>query len=70
MSMFAVACTMAQPHYKIIDYKKLNDAVTTVKRIVIPEGKACRTRYRVIREQDGGALILWAKARISLMAGA
>ena len=34
MLMLAVAGTMAQPHYKIIDYKKLNDAVTTVKRIV------------------------------------
>ena len=30
----------------------------TVKRIVSPEGKPSRTRYRVLREQEGGALIL------------
>ena len=30
----------------------------TVKRIVSPEGKPSRTRYRVLREQGDGALIL------------
>ena len=31
--MLAIVGAMAQPRYKIIDYKKLNDAVTTVNRI-------------------------------------
>jgi len=30
----------------------------TVRRTVSPEGKPSRTRYRVLREQDGGALVL------------
>ena len=30
----------------------------TVRRIVSPEGKPSRTRYKVLREQEGGALIL------------
>ena len=42
----------------ILDFPIAKAPGATVKRIVIPEGKACRTRYRVIREQDGGALIL------------
>ena len=30
----------------------------SVKRTVDPAGKPSRTRYRVLREQDGGALVL------------
>ena len=32
--LLAIMTTVAQPHYKIIDYAKLNDAVTVVHRIV------------------------------------
>ena len=34
MMLMMVVTVMSQPRYKIIDYKKLNDAVTTVNRIV------------------------------------
>ena len=42
----------------ILDYPIAKAPGATVKRLVSPDGKACRTRYKVIRKQDGGALIL------------
>jgi 23S rRNA pseudouridine1911/1915/1917 synthase len=42
----------------ILDFPIAKAPGATVKRTVSPEGKACRTRYRVLREAEGGALIL------------
>ena len=42
----------------VLDYPIAKAEGATVKRIVSPEGKPSRTRYRVLREQEGGALIL------------
>ena len=43
---------------EILDFPIAKAPGATVKRIVSPEGKPCRTRYKVIREQGDGALIL------------
>ena len=42
----------------MLDFPIAKAPGATVKRIVSPEGKPCRTRYRVLREQGEGALIL------------
>lgn len=42
----------------ILDYPIAKAPGATVRRTVSPEGKPSRTRYRVIREQGDGALIL------------
>ena len=42
----------------IIDLKIAKAPGATVKREIHPEGKPSRTRYRVLEEQDGKALIL------------
>ena len=42
----------------MLDYPIAKAEGATVRRIVSPEGKPSRTRYRVLREQEGGALIL------------
>ena len=42
----------------VLDYPIAKAEGATVRRIVSPEGKPSRTRYRVLREQEGGALIL------------
>ena len=42
----------------IIDLKIAKAPGATVKREISPEGKPSRTRYRVLEEQDGKALIL------------
>jgi 23S rRNA pseudouridine1911/1915/1917 synthase len=42
----------------VLDYPIAKAPGATVRRMVCPEGKPSRTRYRVLREQEGGALIL------------
>ena len=42
----------------ILDYPIAKAEGATVRRIVSPEGKPSRTRYRVLRKQGKGALIL------------
>ena len=42
----------------VLDYPIAKAPGATVRRIVSPEGKPSRTRYRILREQDAGALIL------------
>jgi len=42
----------------VLDYPIAKAPGATVRRIVSPEGKPSRTRYRVLREQEGGALVL------------
>ena len=42
----------------VLDYPIAKAPGATVRRTVSPEGKPSRTRYRVLREQEGGALIL------------
>ena len=42
----------------VLNYPIAKAEGATVKRIVSPEGKPSRTRYRVLREQEGGALVL------------
>ena len=42
----------------ILDWPIAKAPGATVKRTVSPEGKPSRTRYRVLREQEGGALVL------------
>lgn len=42
----------------VLDYPIAKEPGATVRRAVNPEGKPSRTRYRVLREQAGGALIL------------
>ena len=42
----------------VLDFPIAKAPGATVRRIVSPEGKPSRTRYRVLREQEGGALIL------------
>ena len=42
----------------ILDYPIAKAPGATVHRTVSPEGKQSRTRYRVLREQEGGALVL------------
>ena len=42
----------------ILDFPIAKAPGATVKREVSPEGKPSRTRYRVLREQEGGALLL------------
>jgi len=42
----------------LLDFPIAKAEGATVRRIVSPEGKPSRTKYRVLREQDGGALVL------------
>ena len=42
----------------VLDFPIAKAPGATVKRIVSPEGKPSRTRYRVLRETEGGALLL------------
>ena len=42
----------------VLDFPIAKAPGATVRRMVSPEGKASRTRYRVLREQGDGALIL------------
>ena len=42
----------------VLDYPIAKAPGATVSRTVSPEGKPSQTRYRVLREQQGGALIL------------
>lgn len=42
----------------LLDFPIAKAEGATVKRNVSPEGKPSRTKYRVLREQDGGALVL------------
>jgi len=42
----------------VLDYPIAKAVGATVRRVVAPDGKPSRTRYRVLREQDGGALVL------------
>ena len=42
----------------VLDFPIAKAEGATVKRIVSPEGKPSRTRYRVLRETAGGALLL------------
>ena len=55
-----LALTDGAPKEKegILDYPIMKMPGSTVKRTVSAEGKPSRTRYRVLREEDGGALIL------------
>jgi len=41
--LLAVMGMTAQPHYKIIDYEKLNNQVTIVNRIVRHDVAVCST---------------------------
>ena len=42
----------------VLDFPIAKAPGATVKRIVSPEGKPSRTRYRTLRETEGGALLL------------
>ena len=42
----------------LLDFPIAKAEGATVKRNVSPEGKPSRTKYRVLREQEGGALVL------------
>ncbi len=42
----------------VLDFPIAKAPGATVKRIVSPEGKPSRTRYRVLREAEGGVLLL------------
>ena len=42
----------------VLDFPIAKAEGATVRRIVSAEGKPSRTRYRVLREQEGGALVL------------
>lgn len=42
----------------VLDYPIAKAPGATVRRMVSPEGKPSRTRYRVLREQGDGALVL------------
>ena len=42
----------------VLDFPIAKAPGATVRRTVSPDGKPSRTRYRVLREQEGGALIL------------
>ena len=42
----------------MLDFPIAKAEGATVRRNVSPEGKPSRTKYRVLREQDGGALVL------------
>ena len=55
-----LAWTDGMPEEKsgILDYPIGKAAGATVRRIVCPEGKPSRTRYRVLQPQGGGALVL------------
>ena len=41
--LFSITHLTAQPHYKIIDYEKLNNQVTIVNRIVRHDVAVCST---------------------------
>ena len=47
-----------ETEYGILDYPIAKAEGATVRRIVDPEGKPSRTRYRVLRRQGEGSLIL------------
>ena len=55
-----LALTDGVPEEKegVLDYPIVKMPGQTVKRTVCGEGKPSRTRYRVLREEKGGALIL------------
>ena len=55
-----LALTDGVPEVKagILDYPIGKAPGSTVKRAVLADGKPSRTRYRVLREENGGALIL------------
>ena len=42
----------------VLDFPIAKAPGATVRRTVSPEGKPSRTRYKVLREQEGGALVL------------
>ncbi|MBR4576795.1 MAG: RluA family pseudouridine synthase [Clostridia bacterium] len=49
---------MPEPPEGMIDLPIAKAPGASVRRIVSPEGKPSRTRYRVLEEKDGGALVL------------
>ncbi len=55
-----LAWTDGRPEAKegILDFPIAKAPGATVRRTVSPEGKPSRTRYKVLREQEGGALVL------------
>ena len=55
-----LALTDGRPPEKegVLDFPIAKAEGATVKRIVCPEGKPSRTRYRTLRETEGGALLL------------